>query len=45
MELNEALEIMPELVDMEVRLFDGDEDGSEESEEVQLSSFLVIYVI
>ena len=28
MELDEALEIMPELVDMDVRLFDEDEDGS-----------------
>jgi hypothetical protein len=28
-ELDEALEIMPELVDMDVRLFDEDEDGSE----------------
>ena len=31
--LNEALEIMPELVDMDVRLFDEHEDGSEESED------------
>jgi hypothetical protein len=33
MEVDEALEIMPELVDMDVRLFDEDEDGSEESED------------
>ena len=33
MELDEALEIMPELVDMDVRLFDEDDDTSEESED------------
>ena len=33
MELDGALEIMPELVDMDVRLFDEDEDDSEESED------------
>ena len=33
MELDEALEIMPELVDMDVRLFDEDEDGSESEDD------------
>jgi len=33
MELDEALEIMPELVDMDVRLFDEDKDGLESEDD------------